>query len=129
MNILPNADKAVIPEEKLINYALSEEKNFDKATAFKQALGYDKTNFKELMNVVMSNLKNFNAKEMPDLGYGQRYQVIMKIKGPNGKTANVLTAWIEDNQTKQMRLTSIYVVDKIGGDEHEALSKSKIKIW
>ena len=34
---------------------------------------------------------------------------IMQITGPNGKTANVLTAWIKDNDNAEPRLTSIYV--------------------
>jgi|HigsolmetaAR206D_1030411.scaffolds.fasta_scaffold04696_6 hypothetical protein len=39
----------------------------------------------------------------------------MDIKGPNGKTAKVLTAWIVDNVTNETRLTNIYVDKKKGG--------------
>ena len=34
----------------------------------------------------------------------------MRLTGPNGKQANVLTAWIDENGKK--RLTSVYVTDK-----------------
>ncbi len=40
--------------------------------------------------------------------YGERYEQILKIKGLNGKVANVLTAWIKEG-TSQKRLTSVYV--------------------
>lgn len=117
MNLLPNYENAVIPEEKLINYALDESKNFDKAIAFKKALGYDNSNYQELIRAIKNNINKFPTKKMPDLGYGVRYQVILKLTGPNGKNANVLTAWIIDAVTQKTRLTSIYVVDKKRGEK------------
>ena len=38
-----------------------------------------------------------------------RYEVIMTLKGVNGKTANVLTAWIDDAEADEMRLISAYI--------------------
>ena len=49
-------------------------------------------------------------KERGDSGYGMRYQQIIRLKGPNEKEANVLTAWILDNG--ELRLTSVYVTKK-----------------
>lgn len=37
------------------------------------------------------------------------YQVIMEIEGLNGKTAKVLTAWIDDKITGEMRLTTVHI--------------------
>lgn len=45
--------------------------------------------------------------EKGDNGYGMRYEQIIKLKGPNGNEANVLTAWIDDDG--DLRLTSVYV--------------------
>ena len=39
-----------------------------------------------------------------------RYEYVMRLKGPNGKEANVLTSWIRDEDNK--RLTSVYVTNK-----------------
>ncbi|WP_407695399.1 DUF6883 domain-containing protein [Selenomonas massiliensis] len=47
--------------------------------------------------------------EKPDNGYGKRFQILMTLTGKNGKTAKVMTAWIEDKDTGIIRLTSIYV--------------------
>ena len=44
-----------------------------------------------------------------DRGYGMTYEVIMDITGPNGKTAKVLTAWIDDRSKGEMRLTTVHV--------------------
>lgn len=39
------------------------------------------------------------------------------MTGPNGKTAGVITAWIDDKDTKEMRLVSAYVDKKRGGSQ------------
>ena len=101
---------AQIPKAKLTEYALNPLKAPDKAKAFKIALGYDLDNFEELMTNIRENIDESRFIEKGDLGHGMRYEYIMKIKGPNGKTANVLTAWIQDGEGK--RLTSIYVTKR-----------------
>ncbi len=106
---LPRASEAVMAEEKFTKYALNPEKAPDKARAFKTALGYDLTNYKDLMADIRKNLTEFPAKEKPDNGYGKRYEVVMNLKGPNGKTAKVLTAWLDDKNNGEMRMASLYI--------------------
>jgi hypothetical protein len=111
METLPNADKAVIPVEKFIGYALNQKKAPNKAFAFRLALGYTIYNYEKLIDNIRGNIKKFPAVAKPNIGYGQRYQVIMKLRGENGKTANVLTAWLIDKNTNETRLISVYVDD------------------
>jgi filamentous hemagglutinin len=118
MRTLPKADAIVIPTDKFTKYALDPNGDFDKHVAFKRALGYDLNNYKELIDNIRANIKSFNAKEKEDLGHGKRYEVIMKLKGPNGKIASVLTAWIDDKKTGEMRLINAYVVDRKGDDDN-----------
>ena len=111
MNTLPRYETAVIRLSKFTEYALNPQKEKNKATAFEQALGYDMDNAEALIQNIRDHLPLCVAYPKPDTGYGQRYQVNMKLKGPNGKLANVLTAWIDDRVTGEMRLTSAYVDD------------------
>lgn len=102
---------AKVPDEKLTKYALNMEhpSGKNKAIAFKEALGYTQENYEDLKAKI---LDSFNEKELVykrEDKYGKRYEQIMRIKGPNGKTANVLTAWIKENDNAEPRLTSIYV--------------------
>ena len=102
---------AKIPDEKLTEYALNFEHptGKEKAKAFKEALGYTKESYTDLKTKI---LDAFDEKELVykrEDKYGKRYEQIMQITGPNGKTANVLTAWIKDNDNAEPRLTSIYV--------------------
>ena len=102
---------AKIPDEKLTEYALNMEHPTGKykAEAFKEALGYTQETYADLKTKI---LDSFNENELVykrEDKYGKRYEQIMQITGPNGKTANVLTAWIKDDDNAEPRLTSIYV--------------------
>ena len=101
---------AKMPEDKFVKYALDPTKDPNKAQAFKDALGYDITNYTDLMQNIENHLDESKFVEKGDKGHGMLYEYIMKLEGPNGKEANVLTAWIDDGDEK--RLTSVYVTDK-----------------
>jgi hypothetical protein len=101
---------AKMSEAKFNAYALNPEKNPDKARAFKEALGYDMTNYMDLMQNIRDHIDESKFVEKDDRGYGPRFEYIVELEGPNGKKANVLTAWIQDGDEK--RLTSLYVTDK-----------------
>lgn len=94
--LLPNYKEAIIPIEKFTEYALNPLKDKNKADAFEKALGYNLTNADKLLDNIKNNIDKFNAKEKEDLGYGQRYEIIMRLLGENNKYANVKTAWIID---------------------------------
>lgn len=48
--------------------------------------------------------------EKGDKGHGMRYEQVMRLKGPNDKEANVLTAWI--NRNDKIDMISVYVTKK-----------------
>ena len=104
------AGNFAIPMQKLVGYALDPQKAPDKAKAFELALGYTKDNAAELLQSIFDNADESRFVEKGNNGYGIIYEYVMRITGPNGKQANVLTAWIDDNGRK--RLTSVYVTEK-----------------
>lgn len=112
MNILPNADKSIIPTEKFTQYALNPLKEPNKAIAFERALGYNKNNADELISNIREHLSLFKVVEKGDKGFGMQYEVVLNLLGANNKKANVLTGWIIDNQTNEPRLTTAYVTKK-----------------
>jgi len=112
MIVLPCYEQAVIPVRKFTDYALNPENQPHKALAFKLALGYDLNNYDKLINNIKHNIGKFLAKTKLNKGFGDTYEVILTLVGENGKTANVLTGWIDDIKNNEMRLTSIYVIDK-----------------
>ena len=99
-----------IPEEKFKDYALNFDKSLHKAIAFRDALGYDLDNYQELIKNIQDHIDFDKFIPKGNSGYGMRYEQIMKLTGPNGKEANVLTAWIQEGSKK--RMTSVYVTKK-----------------
>lgn len=106
---LPKADNLTIPKEKFTKYALNPDKAPDKARAFKEALGYDLSNYKDLIESNRKHVSEYDAIPKPDNGHGTRYEVRLELTGPNGKKATVLTGWIDDRTNREMRMTTAYI--------------------
>ena len=98
---------ATISMRKFTEYSLNPEKQPDKARAFKDALGYDLSNYQQLEKQIRDTFDREKLKEKEKIKYGTKYEQKMMLKGPNGKTAKVLTGWIDDN--KDFHLTSVYI--------------------
>ena len=119
MNLLPKYEQAVIPIQKFTHYALDPEGDMHKALVFKSALGYDKENAMDLIENIRAHLPYTEAELQSDLGFGKRYKLTMTLTGPNGKSAEVVTAWIDDKATGQMRLSTVYILKKKGRLPHD----------
>jgi hypothetical protein len=102
--------KTLMPDNKFLKYSLNPEADSDKAEAFKSALGYTMDNYEELKDKIDEQLDEAKFVRKGDRGYGMTYEYVVNIKGANGKSANVLTAWIDEGENK--RLTSVYVTKK-----------------
>jgi hypothetical protein len=108
-DILPRYEEAVIPLKKFTEYCLNYDKAYDKALTFELALGYTIEHASLLIENIRGHLSGFPAKRKGNRGRGELYEVVMVLEGLNGKTANVLTAWIDDAATGEMRLVTAHV--------------------
>lgn len=102
--------KILLPDVKLSGYALNPSVAPDKARAFKAALGYTMANADLLKQNIVDHIDEDRFVEKGDSGYGMRYEFIVELTGVNGKKANVLTAWIQEDEKK--RLVSVYVTKR-----------------
>jgi len=112
MNILPKADKAIIPIEKFTQYVLHPVKSKGKSYAFERVLGYNLLNADKLIDNIRGNIKNFEAIPKGDNGFGVKYEITMTLLGENGRNAKVLTSWIVEHDSEETRLTSAYIKDR-----------------
>ena len=87
---------ARIPKEKFTEDALNPLKDPDKARAFKEALGYTLDNYQDLIDNIQNCFDQNHLQLKRKDRYGERFVQIMELKGANGKTANVCTAWIKE---------------------------------
>lgn len=108
---LSNARKAKMPKSKIVDYALNPDHptGKHKAKVFESALGYNKDNYKSLIKQIKQNVGKYKATQVGQNEHGVLYQVIMPIKGPNGKTKDVVTGWIIKNGDYYPSLTTLYV--------------------
>jgi len=70
------------------------------------------SNYQLLIDDILRNISKYNAVPKGNYGHGEQYEVVMKLIGVNGKTAYVLTAWIDDREKDEMRLITAHI-DKI----------------
>jgi len=109
MQPLPDYERAVIPIEKFTQYILDPIRSKGKAIAFERVLGYTIRNAGKLVENIRAQLGEYGATEKGDKGYGMTYEVIMELTGVTGRQAKVLTAWITDKATGEIRLVSAYI--------------------
>lgn len=95
-NALPNYQNAEISREKIEGYVLNSSHPIgkNKAAVFKSALGLNRSDWEMLSRAILDELAYHEAVSGRNDVHGQRYNVTLPIRGPNGRTADVLTAWI-----------------------------------
>jgi hypothetical protein len=97
---LPNSDQATIDPAKFEKYSMdpTNKGNGGKAIAFKQ-IGYDveteigrQTSASDVVAQLKAQLKNTAATKGKGTGFGQRFEVRVRIKGPSGE-GTLVTVW------------------------------------
>jgi hypothetical protein len=97
---LPNSDNAIIDKAKFEKYSMdpTNKGNGGKAGAFKQ-IGYDveteagrRAGANDVATQLRDQLKSTAAVKGKETGFGQRFEVRVRIKGPSGEGA-LVTVW------------------------------------
>jgi hypothetical protein len=115
MQVLPNLEHAVIPVEKLRDYALNMEhvEGRHKASVFKEVLGIERRHADVLAELLRSTLPSAPAQSGKGDQYGDHWTTYHRIIGLNGQPAIVTVGWIfkkEEGQAPQ--LISCYIDTK-----------------
>lgn len=108
--LLPNADAAHVPLEKLTGYSLSptNAKGKHKARVFRSALGLGLEDAPWLRDRILEAVREHDALEREPTAYGRRYVVDFLLSTDVG-TALVRSAWMVRYDESIPRLTSCYV--------------------
>lgn len=107
---LPNADRAVVEIEKLVDYCLSPEhpRGKHKARVFRATCGLTPEHADDMRQQLLEIAIQNDAAESPQSAYGRRYVVKCMLIGPTGNAA-VVTAWIVRDGEDFPRFVSAYV--------------------
>jgi hypothetical protein len=111
---LPNADRAVIPIEKLRDYSLNPNhpEGKHKARVFLEKLQLKADDAERLRKLIMEAILITEATEQQASSYGRRFIVDFQVKWEEKFVATLVTirtAWIIRDDEDFPRLTSCYI--------------------
>ncbi len=112
MQILPKYEKAVIPIEKLRDYAHDPNHPMgkNKARVFKATLGIERDHAEVLGKVLRSTLFRSPAVQGPKSDYGEHWTTYHEIVGLSGQPVVVTAAWIYKTEDADIPiLVSCYI--------------------
>ena len=87
------AQDSIIIQEKLTDYLLKRLPKDDKSQYLAKA-GYTQTNWRQLEQDLRQQILTLDAIPTEKTQFGQKYEIIGFLKGPNDKCLNVKTIWI-----------------------------------
>lgn len=106
--LLPNADQAIIPAGKLLDYLLDESHKDNKGKArVLAALGYTRRNWELLAHDLREQHLTKDAMSGRVTRGGQTYLIVARLQGPTG-SANMKSVWQIDFGSDVPRLLSVY---------------------
>ena len=109
---LPNFESAVIPLEKLRDYALNEDHltGKHKARVFRSALGIHRTHASVLSELIRATLANAPAQQGAAGEHGEAWTTWHEVAGLNAQSAIVTVAWIFKKDTERTpELVTCYI--------------------
>ena len=108
-----SATQAVIAPEKLRDYVLSPTHPDGRAkAAYLALLGYTQADWGRLDADLREQILTRDAQPAKPSAYGQKYEILGPLTGPNGSTAWVRTIWMILRDGTVPRLVTIVPLEK-----------------
>jgi hypothetical protein len=93
--LLPNADRAIVPEAKVRDYLLSNAHPVGRFKAvFFIALGYSAENWEVLRDALLALAATYQATPGHVSPFGQKFEVRAILARSSGRRAQVVTVWM-----------------------------------
>lgn len=110
---LVNSSEALAADEKFTKYSLDLDSDKDnastKAKKFAEVLGIYEKDWKYLKNQIVDGVKKYRPVRKNSTEYGEKYTIMIPVRGLNGKKAIVETAWQYDTGSDYPRLVTLFV--------------------
>jgi hypothetical protein len=112
-DVVPQADRAVVPREKLEGYLLNlgHEVGRHKARVFGAALGIHQGDWQHLRDQIIDGILDASVSAVRETPWGRLYEAVIPVEGLNGQTRRVMTVWLLASPDERPRFVTGYVVD------------------
>jgi hypothetical protein len=117
------SENVVIPDAKITQYVLNKNhsRGKHKAIVFESSLGYTQAHAEQLKTAILEGLGTSERFYVRTDEYGDLFNAIINITGPNGNTAPIRTGWIlKPGETKFSLTNAIVMKREKGGKKHRA---------
>lgn len=110
---LPNAERAVVEEDRIIGYLLNRGHRFgaSKARFFAQ-FGSRLEEWTILAHALRKHGRQHEVSKLKETGFGPRYEVEGELMCPDGRRPRVQTVWQVDKGQIAPRLITAYPVEE-----------------
>ena len=115
--VLPGADRAVVPREKLEGYILNprHEIGRHKARVFAASLGIHQSDWAYLRGQLEEGVVVAPVGSWRETTWGRLYEVVVSVAGLNGQYRRVMTVWLVASQDEPPRFVTGYVLEPASG--------------
>ena len=114
---LPNLEAAVVPEEKIIQYLLSEtHRDGRHKAAFFLAFGFTTGDSQTLAAALEKHASDHEVARAEGTPFGTRYVVEGTIETPDGRTPRIRSVWFLDTDQDTPRFVTAYPLEGAGND-------------
>ncbi|MBI4670874.1 MAG: hypothetical protein HY741_04290 [Chloroflexi bacterium] len=106
---LPNAERAIIAQDKLVEYLLNveHERGGSKAHVLYE-FGYRRENWERLADDIRKFHLNAQIQVVRESMYGTRYEISAMLVTPSGRSLKVRTIWQVDKGTDYPRRITLF---------------------
>jgi hypothetical protein len=106
---VPNADQAIIAQDKLCNYLLNVTHRRGAAKAkLLLAMGYRPDHWQQLEADIRSQHLSAEVESTVNNEYGMRFDILAPLQGPSARAVMFRSVWQIDTGTEVPRLITMY---------------------
>jgi len=105
---LPQVDRAVVPEAKIVNYLLSGSHTGGRAKArFLEGYGFRADRWRVLREAIIAHAKANDITASRQTRFGTRYEIDGPLPAPDGRAPMVRMVWFVELQETAPRLVTL----------------------
>lgn len=109
---VPNHDQAIVPQEKVVDYLLSETHPDGKGKAiFFKKFGFSVESWETLAQALIEHISECEVSKATTNQHGTKYVVEGVFKTPDKRNPLLRSVWIIENEQTQPRIVTAYPME------------------